>query len=179
MTCSPYRQLLIALHHAGKELLVRDLLRSDPIARVDPTETSAVAGLLCSLFTVGADAEASALLADDAAAHADLTAPLDVEYLLEVFQEMGAHAQAATLLARDPFTHADRSDPLGVIGLQLAVARSETAIKDAVSTALLDRLPGAGAFETFLLYSKLTEDYRFGRAHDGRPSAPWGWDDLE
>ena len=59
------------------------------------------------------------------------------------------------------------------MGLLLAVARSETAIKVAASTALLDRLPGAGAFEIFLLYSKLTEDYRFGRAHDGRPAAPW------
>ena len=77
---------------------MRDLLRSDPIARVDPTETFVVAGLLGALVTVGADAEATALLADDAAAHADLTSPLDVEYLLEQFQEMGAHAQAATLL---------------------------------------------------------------------------------
>ena len=28
-------------------------------------------------------------------------------------------------------------------------------------------------------YSELAEDYRFGRTYDGRPAAPWGWDDLE
>lgn len=172
-------ELLIAMHQTGRELLVRDLLRSDPIARVDPTETFVVAALLGALVTVGADAEVTALLARDPAGHVDLTDPGPVEYLLEQFQEMGAHAQAATLLARDPFTHADQSDPVGLAGLLLAVARSEAAVKVAASAAWLDRLPGAGAFEIFLRYSKLAEDYRFGRAHDGRPAAPWGWDDLE
>jgi hypothetical protein len=172
-------ELLIAMHQVGRELLVRDLLRSDPIARVDPTEAFVVGTMLEALVTVGADAEATALLADDAAAHADLTSPRDVEYLLGQFQEMGAHAQAATLIARDPFTHADQSDPVGLIGLLLAMAGSEPAVKVAASTALLDRLPGAGAFQIFLRYSKHAEDYRFGRAHDGRPAAPWGWDDLE
>ena len=81
---------------------MRDLLRSDPIARVDPTETFVVAALLGALVTVGADAEVTALLARDPAAHVDLTDPGPVEYLLEQFHEMGAHAQAATLLARDP-----------------------------------------------------------------------------
>lgn len=168
--------LLVTLHDTGKELLVRDLLRSNPVARVDLTETSAVAALLSSLFAIGADAKASALLARDPAAHADLADPSAVEYLLGVFHEMGAHAQVAALLARDPAAHADQNDPLSVIGFQLALGADGT---DAVSTDLLDRLPGAGAFKAFLRYGKLAEDYRFGRTHGGRPSAPWGWDDLE
>jgi hypothetical protein len=133
-----------------------------------------VANLLGALVTVGADAEVTALLARDPTAHADLTSAGEVECLLNQFQEMGAHAQVAALLARDPFTHADQSDPVSLMGFLLALGAA-----DAVSTALLDRLPGAGAFGIFLSYSKLAEDYRFGRAHDGRPAAPWGWDDLE
>jgi hypothetical protein len=168
--------LLFTMHAVGREQLVRDLLRSDPVARVDPTKTFVVAGLLYSLRAVGADTEVSALLARNPATHADLADPSAVEFLLEMFHEMGAHAQVAALLARDPAAHADQDDPLSVIGFRLALGADGT---DAVSTALLDRLPGAGAFETFLSYSKLAKNYRFGRAHDGRPAAPWGWDDLE
>jgi hypothetical protein len=89
---------------------------------------------------------------------------------------MGAHAHVAALLARDPVAHADQNDPLSLMGFLLALGADGT---DSVSTALLDRLPGAGAFDAFLRYSKLAENYRFGRAHDGRPAASWGWDDLE
>lgn len=168
--------LLFTMHAVGREQLVRDLLRSDPVARVNPAETSVVADLLYSLLTVCADTEVSALLARDPAAHADLTDRSAVEFLLEVFREMGAHAQVSALLARDPAAYADQNDPLSVIGFLLALGADVT---DTISTALLDRLPGAGAFEAFLRYSKLAENYRFGRAHDGRPAAAWGWDDLE
>jgi hypothetical protein len=168
--------LLTAMHEAGGEPLVRDLLRSDPVARVDPANTFVVAALLGALVTVGADAEVAALLARDPVAHADLTSLDGVEYLLTQFQEMGAHAHVAALLARDPVAHADQNDPLSLMGFLLALGADGT---DSVSTALLDRLPGAGAFDAFLRYSKLAEIYRFGRAHDGRPAASWGWDDLE
>jgi len=168
--------LLTAMHEAGREPLVRDLLRSDPVARVDPANTFVVAALLNALVTVGADAEVAALLARDPVAHADLTSLDGVEYLLDVFQEMGAHAQVAALLARDPVAHADQGNPVSLIGLLLALGADGA---DAINAALLDRLPGAGAFESFLRYSKLAEDYRFGRAHGAQPAAPWGWDDLE
>ena len=95
--------LLMTMHEAGMEPLVRDLLRSDPVARVDLTDTFVVGTLLDALVTVGADAEVAALLACDPVAHADLTSPHGVERLLEQFEEMGAHAQVAALLARAPF----------------------------------------------------------------------------
>lgn len=169
-------ELVFTMHGVGREQVVRDLLRSDPVARVDPAETSVVAHLLGSLLAVGADTEVSALLARDPAAHADLADLGAVEYLLELFQGMGAHAQVAALLARDPAAYAE-NDLLSLMGFLLALGADGT---DTVSTALLDRLPGAGAFDAFLRWgdSKLAENYRFGRAHDGRPAAPWGWDDL-
>jgi len=168
--------LLTATHEAGRQAMVRDLLRSDPVARVDPADTFVMADLLDALVTVGADAEVAALLARDPVAHADLTSLDGVDYLLDVFQKMGADEQIAALLARDPVAHADQGDPVRLIGLLLALGADGA---DAISSALLDRLPGAGAFWMFLRYSKLEEDYRFGRTHGGRPAAPWSWDDLE
>ena len=168
--------LLITMHEAGMEPLARDLLRSDPVARVDPTETLAVAALLDALITVGADAEVAALLARDPIAHADLTSLNGVEYLLTLLQEMGAHAQVAALLARVTAHPSTGNDPLRFIGLLRELGADNP---DAISTALVDRLPGTGAFQTFLRYCKPAEDYRFGRTHGGRPAAPWSWDDLE
>ena len=168
--------LLVTVHEAGMEPLVRELLRSDPVTRVDPTETFAVAALLHALFTVGADAEVAALLARDPIAHADLTSLDGVEYLLTQLQEMGAHAQVAALLTRVTAHPSTGNDPVRFIGLLRELGADNP---DAISTALVDRLPGTGAFQVFLRYSKLAEDYRFGRAHDGRPAAAWGWDDLE
>jgi hypothetical protein len=168
--------LLITMHQAGKEMLVRDLLRSDPVARVDPTETSMVAALLDALVFVSADAEVAALLARDPAAQASLDDPWDVARLLEVMREAGADGAVRTLLARDPAAHVDQSNPASLVMLlrELGADGANT-----ISTTLLDRLPGAGAFEMFLRYNKPAQDYRFGRAHGGRPATPWSWDDLE
>ena len=70
---------------------------------------------------------------------------------------------------------------LNAIGFLLALGRADGPRTTVIArTDLLDRLPGAGAFEAFLRYSKLAGELpRFGRTHDGRSAAPWGWDDLE
>ena len=47
------------------------------------------------------------------------------------------------------------------------------------AAALADRLPGVGMFEEFLEKQGGQDRFRFGREADGRPSAPWDWDDLD
>lgn len=54
-----------------------------------------------------------------------------------------------------------------------------TLARTAKMTAVVNRLLDAGAFDIFLMRSRLKEDFRFGREHDGHPTAPWSWDDLD
>ncbi len=47
------------------------------------------------------------------------------------------------------------------------------------AAALTDRLPAAGMFGLFLEQQGHEDQFRFGRLADGRPAAPWGWEDLD
>jgi hypothetical protein len=132
--------------------------------------------LLEVLHKVAANAQMSTLLGRDIGIQADLTDPSEVAYLLTQLQKVDADDQIAALLARDPVAAADPSDPLALTELLDALGNPGA---EAQMAAVLDRLPGAGAFEIFLKHSGRSEAFRFGRGHDGRPAAPWGWDDLE
>jgi hypothetical protein len=44
--------------------------------------------------------------------------------------------------------------------------------------ALVAALPAAGLFPLFRLAVDQENAFRFGRDPDGRPAAPWGWDDM-
>ena len=168
--------LLSALHDVGAEAQATALLAYNPAAHVDLSDTFTVGLLLEVLHKVAANAQMSTLLGRDIGIQADLTDPSEVAYLLTQLQKAGADDQIAALLARDPVAAADPSDPLALTELLDALGKPGA---EAQMATVLDRLPGAGAFEIFLKHSGRSEDFRFGRGHDGRPAAPWGWDDLE
>ncbi len=169
-------ELLISLHAAGKDALIRTILRTDPARRVDVTKPHLVATLLEALIAISADAEVATLLSRNPAIYADLTYAPATAYLFQQFEKAGAEGQVAALLARDPIVEADQSDPVDFLEFFPVL---EAMGAEAQITALIDRLPGAGYFGIFLGYSKFAERYHFGREHNGRPAAPWCWDDLE
>jgi hypothetical protein len=47
------------------------------------------------------------------------------------------------------------------------------------AAALAARLPGAGMFKLFREQEDRQDQFRFGRAADGSPVGPWGWEDLD
>lgn len=169
--------LLTTLHDADADQLIPDRLIKGLAARADITDAHEVAILLESLATIGADAEVSALLARNPAANANLTFPGSVAYLLDTLKTLGANTQAAALLARDPLAHVGQGEAAAALVELLPVLQGQAT--DTTIAALIERLPAEGIFPAFLRHSERAKDYRFGRHHNGRPAAPWGWDDLE
>jgi hypothetical protein len=161
---------------ADLSVQVNGLLARIPAEHIDLSDAFTVGLLLETLRKVSADAQVSALLERDIGGQADLTQPGAVAYLLTKLQEAGADTQVTALLARDPIDAADPSDPLELLELLDAMGQTGT---ESQMSVVLDRLPGAGAFDIFLKHSGNAEVFRFGRGHDRRPAAPWGWDDLE
>ena len=170
-------ELLTTLREVGFGQLAPDRLINGLAARADITDVHEVAMVPESLAAVGADGEVSILLVRDSAADTGLSSPSDVAHLLTVLKEIGAEGQVAAFLARDPLAHVGQSKA-GIALLDLLPLLQGPAVDTTVS-ALIERLPGEGSFTSFLRHSKRAEDYRFGRLHNGRPAASWGWDDLE
>ena len=98
--------------------------------------------------------------------------------LLGSLREAGAHEQATALLHRDPAAHVSLHDPypdhVAILLDRLAAAGAQEQ-----AIALADRLSAVGMFELFLQQQDRQDQFRFGREADGRPSEPWGWDDLD
>jgi hypothetical protein len=166
--------LLGELREAGADEQAAALLARDPATHASLDDPYGVARLLGGLREAGAD-EQTAALASRAAAHAPLDDPDGMAFLLGGLREAGADEQAAALASRAA-AHAPLDNPHGVVPL-LGGLREAGAYEQAA--ALASRLPGAGMFRLFLQQQGGQDRFRFGREADGRPTAPWGWDDLD
>jgi hypothetical protein len=131
-----------------------------------------VAFLLDALREAGADQQLTALLNRDPATHAFLHNPADVADLLDSLRKTRADHQAATLASRAAHGSFDRPGALARL-----IESLREADPDRPFAELDDQRPAAGT-------SGLSRDdvelrFRFGRKPDGRPTGPWGWDDLD
>jgi hypothetical protein len=97
------------------------------------------------------------------------------EMLLRALREAGARDQANALAGRAA-AHATLDDPGAVARLLVRLQAPGTQNQ---ADALAGRLPAAGLFGFIVEQPGGADQFRFGREADGRPSEPWGWEDLD
>ncbi|MER6206564.1 hypothetical protein [Streptomyces sp. NPDC001642] len=165
-------ELLGELWGAGDQVAV--LLARDPAAHVSLDNPSAVIELLGVLRRRAGGMEQAAALAERAGAQVPLDRPSVVTELLEGLWRAGAREQAAVLAERAA-ARAPLDNPFDVARLLEALRRAG-AMEQA--TTLAERLTALGRFDPFIEIGDHRELFAFGREPDGRPAAPWSWEDL-
>lgn len=168
-------ELLGALQLAGSFEQLRVLLARDPVARIKPEDVSGAVRMLEALRGLGIR-EQGPLSVDDLAGRVTADDPWSLALVLKMLAEDGAGEAMAALLTRCPAASVGMRDPQAVAGL-LGLLRAIGAHDQAA--ALVDRLPAEGHFALFLDQADNRTRFRFGRAPDGTPAAPWDWKDLD
>jgi hypothetical protein len=138
-------------------------------------DPAAVAELLGSLEKLGTHQQVTAL-AERAAADVPLDNPAAVAQLLDSLRAAGARQQFIALAERAIVADAPLGDSFYV---RLLMYSLREAGRHQQAATLAERLPAAGRFSLYLEMQGQEEWFRFGREADGRPSAPWGWENLD
>ncbi|MEV6641104.1 hypothetical protein [Amycolatopsis sp. NPDC051371] len=134
-------------------------------------ETKDMVRVLAQLRTIGATGHAAALAGRIIAEIPDHETAASLVYELNDIGAADLVRKVVARVDRLPLGKLGRYSPSLVRALETVEAVEERA-------ALMNLFPAVGAFSWFKQWDDHADRFRFGREPDGRPTSPWGWDDL-